>query len=237
MSTVNRPTASADRDTIEALVCKTLQRYRFTTSAASNDHTSKPPRLVANLSARHVHLDKQGLRKLFGPDAALSVQKQLYQNDSFAADQTVTVFGPRQQMIANVRVLGPLRDYNQVELAFSDARFLGIDASIRLSGDHTETPGCYLVGPAGGLQLQSGVIRAARHVHMSVADADFYGVKSGDRMCLVVDSEQSGTLGGLICRISNSSKLEVHLDTDEGNAVDLIRARKVYLEKETVDNP
>jgi propanediol utilization protein len=130
-----------------------------------------------------------------------------------------------------VRVLGPLRDYNQVELAFTDARFLGIDAPVRLSGNIKGTPGCFLVGPHGGLELQEGVVRAARHVHMSPAEAEYYGVQAGDLMRLVVDSEQGGCLEGLICRISDKEKLEVHLDTDEGNALDLVRARKVYIEK------
>ena len=130
-----------------------------------------------------------------------------------------------------VRILGPLRQACQVELAFSDARLLGIDAPVRLSGNLDGTPGCYLVGPVGGLELSSGVIRAARHVHMNPSEAAFYGVEAGDLLRLVVESDQSGVLEGLICRVSQRAKLEVHLDTDEGNAVDLVHARKVYLEK------
>lgn len=212
-----------DRQQIETLVRQALQAQFGAPPAA--------PRLVVNISARHVHLNQEALETLFGKGAQLTVLKPLYQEGAFAAEQAVTVFGPRQQMIAHVRVLGPLRDYSQVELAFTDARFLGIDAPVRLSGDHRDTPGCFLVGPAGGLELRSGVIRAARHVHMSPAEAQYYGVKAGDLMRLVVESEQGGSLDGLICRISDKEKLEVHLDTDEGNAVDLVRARKVYLEK------
>ena len=91
----------------------------------------------------------------------------------------MSVFGPRKQVIPNVRILGPLRDYNQVELAFTDARYLGIDAPVRLSGNIEGTPGCYLVGPAGGLELDHGVIRAARHVHLNPAEAAYYGVGPG----------------------------------------------------------
>ena len=145
----------------------------------------------------------------------LKVQKELYQEGAFAAEQTVTIFGPRKQMIANLRILGPLRGRCQVELSFTDARFLGINAPVRLSGDHRETPGCYLVGPAGGLEMGSGVIRAARHVHMNPLEAEFYGIGDGDRMRLVVDSEQGGALEGVVCRVSEQGKLEVHLDTDE----------------------
>lgn len=216
--------AQIDPRQIETLVRQALAQLGSVPAAPA-------PRLVVNISARHVHLNQQALETLFGKGAQLKVLKPLYQEGAFAAEETVTVFGPRQQMIAHVRVLGPLREYSQVELAFTDARFLGIDAPVRLSGDHRDTPGCYLVGPAGGLELRSGVIRAARHVHMSPAEAQYYGVKAGDLMRLVVESEQGGALEGLICRISDKEKLEVHLDTDEGNAVDLVRARKVYLEK------
>lgn len=224
-----------DRSQIEALVRKSvydrLPDALLGRTGSAALQTDPPPVLVVNISARHVHLSQQGLEALFGPGAELTIQKSLYQEGAFAADQTITVFGPRKQMIPNVRVLGPLRDYNQVELAFTDARWLGIDAPIRLSGDHHETPGCYLVGPAGALELDSGVVRAARHVHMSPAEAAFYEVKPGDLMDLVIDSDQGAVLRGLICRISDKERLEVHLDTDEGNGVDLVHARKVYLQK------
>ena len=235
MSQSNRQRLSVERGTIETMVREILGRS-LPAGGMGESVSATVPRLVANISARHLHVNRQTLETLFGSGAELTVQKELYQKGAFAAEQMVTVFGPRQQMIANVRILGPPREYNQVELSFSDARFLGIDAPVRLSGDHTDTPGCYLVGPSGGLELKAGVIRAARHVHMSPAEADFYGVKAGDLMRLVVDSEQGGTLSGLICRVSDREKLEVHLDTDEGNAVDLARARKVHLAKETADS-
>lgn len=189
------------------------------------------PRLVVSISARHIHLNREAMDILFGVGSELTVQKELYQQGAFAAAETLSVFGPRKQMIANIRVLGPMRGYNQVELAFTDARFLGIDAPVRLSSNIAGTPGCYLVGPNGGMELKEGVVRAARHVHMSPAEAEYYGVKAGDLMRLVVDSAQSGSLEGLICRISDKEKLEVHLDTDEGNALDLVHARKVFIEK------
>ena len=199
--------------------------------AAAVAPVQSTPRLVVNISARHAHLSQEALEVLFGGGAELTVLKPLYQDGAFASEQAVSVFGPRKQMIASVRVLGPLRDSCQVELAFTDARFLGIDAPVRFSGDHRDTPGCYLVGPAGGLELRSGVIRAARHAHMGPDEAGFYGIEDGDGMKLVVDSEQGGTLDNVVCRVSENAKLEVHVDTDEGNALDLVHARKVYLEK------
>ncbi len=225
--------AGMDRGQIEALVREAVYDLQPDAQLGRAAGVDMPPapRLVVSISARHIHLDQQALNALFGAGAELTVQKELYQQGAFAAEQTVSVFGPRKQLIANVRILGPLRDYNQIELAFTDARFLGIDAPVRLSSDIAGTPGCYLVGPAGGLELSHGVIRAARHVHMSPAEADYYGVGAGDLMRLVVDGEQGGVLQGLICRISDRERLEVHIDTDEGNAIDLVHARKVHLEK------
>ena len=221
------------RAQIEALVRQTVHDFlpAGTRVPAAPAGPLAAPRLVVNISARHAHVDQQSLEVLFGAGAELTVQKPLYQEGAFAAEQAVTVFGPRQQMIANVRILGPLRDSCQVELSFSDARFLGIDAPVRLSGDHRDTPGCYLVGPAGGLEMRNGVIRAARHAHMNAREAEYYGVANGDLMRLVVESDQSGVLDNIICRVDDATKLEVHVDTDEGNAVDLVHARKVHLEK------
>jgi len=220
---------------VEALVRDVVYRRLGVAPGASNlpavKEVQPEPRLVVNISARHAHLSAQALETLFGPGTELSVLKPLYQDGAFAAEQTVSVFGPRQQMIANVRILGPLREACQVELAFTDARFLGIDAPVRLSGDHHDTPGCYLVGPAGGMELKSGVLRAARHAHMNPCEAAYYGVAHEESLSLGVESEQSGVLEGVICRVSDGARLEVHLDTDEGNALNLVDARKVVLRK------
>jgi propanediol utilization protein len=221
--------ATVDRAQVEALVRQALRRHLPDSTGPVS--VSEPPRLIANISARHCHLNQRGLDALFGPGRNLTVLKPLYQAGAFSAEETVTIFGPRKQMISNLRVLGPLRDACQVELAFSDARFLGIDAPVRISGNIAGSAGCYLVGPHGGLELSQGVIRAARHVHMSPAEAEYYGVSEGDGMRLVVNSEQSGVFDNVTVRTGADIKLEVHLDTDEGNAVDLVNARKVTLIK------
>jgi propanediol utilization protein len=118
-----------------------------------------------------------------------------------------------------------------VELAFTDGISLGIDLPVRRSGDHRDTPGCYLVGSSGMLELKSGVIRAERHVHMGDRDVQHYGVKHGDRMDLQVASPCPTTLENLLVRHDPRYKLEVHLDTDEGNACDLEHATHVELVK------
>jgi propanediol utilization protein len=116
-------------------------------------------------------------------------------------------------------------------LAYTDAISLGIDAPVRLSGKLDGTPGCVLVGPAGVVELKEGVIRAERHVHMNVRDAEFYGVATGGRMNLRVHSACPTVFEGLLVRADDSSRLEAHLDTDEGNAADLEHAAKVELFK------
>lgn len=191
----------------------------------------KPNPLVVNISARHVHLSQEHVEVLFGKGAQLEVHKSLYQDGFFAAKQTVMVVGPRKRMLPDVRVLGPVRP-TQVELAFTDAISLGIDAPVRISGDHRDTPGCVLVGPKGVVELQSGVIRAMRHVHMGPADLEYFGVQKGDKMHLRIESPGCTTvLEDLVVRFDPPSKLEVHLDTDEGNAVHLEAATKVELIK------
>jgi propanediol utilization protein len=155
--------------------------------------------------------------------------RRLYQETDFAAHETVAVVGSRRRMIPEVRVLGPCRKFSQVELAFTDAISLGIDAPVRLSGDIEGTPGCLLIGPKGSLALDRGVIRAERHVHMGPADAAFYGVKHLDRMNMRVESPCSAVLEGLLVRVHPDWKLEVHIDTDEANCCDLPHASQVSL--------
>ena len=190
------------------------------------------PEIVVSVSARHVHLTDEHVETLFGPGHKLTVMKDLYQEGFFAAEETVMVVGPtRRRMLPTVRILGPTRPRSQVELAFTDGISLGIDLPVRQSGRIDGTPGCVLVGPAGVVELKEGVIRAERHAHMSPADAAHYGVKTGDRMCLRVVSSCTTTFEDVLVRAEEKIKLEVHLDTDEGNAADIDHASSVELLK------
>jgi propanediol utilization protein len=184
-----------------------------------------------NISARHCHLTQEHVEILFGRGHQLTPAKWLYQEGYFAAEETVAVVGPRRRMLPEVRVLGPCRGDSQVELAFTDSISLGLDIPVRISGDIQGTPGCLLVGPKGSLELKQGVIRAMRHVHMNPRELAYYGVKSGDAMHLRVESPGCTTvLENLMVRGGDDKiKLEVHLDTDEGNAVNLTNAHKVEL--------
>jgi putative phosphotransacetylase len=191
------------------------------------------PKLVVSISARHCHLTDDHVERLFGKGRTLTPHKNLYQDGFYAAEETVMVVGPKRKMLPTVRVLGPTRKASQVELAFTGGISLGIELPVRASGKITGTPGCVLVGPAGAVDLGEGVIRAERHVHMNHADAGFFGVKDGDRMSLAIDGGCGVILRDLLVRADATSKLEVHIDTDEGNAADLDHATGVRLLKQT----
>lgn len=224
------PTATLSRSEVERVVRNVLSRH-FRSAAA---RPAGPPHpLVVNISARHCHLTEEHVEILFGPGHKLTPQKQLYQEGYFAAAETVAIVGPRRRMLPEVRILGPCRGDSQVELAFTDAISLGLDIPVRISGDIAGTPGCLLVGPAGSLELKQGVIRAMRHVHMNPAEMAYYGVRDKDLMHLRVESPGCTTvLENLFVRGGDDKiKLEVHLDTDEGNAVNLTRATRVELLK------
>jgi putative phosphotransacetylase len=182
---------------------------------------SAPHPLVVNVSARHCHLTPAAVEALFGPGHPLTPVKSLYQEGQFAARETVTLIGPRSRVISNLRILGPCRNLNQVELAYTDAIALGFEVPLRISGNIQDTPGCMLMGPAGFFEMDKGVIRAMRHAHMHPDDAAFYGVKNGDEMELKIGGPCAIVLDRMLCRVDPAFKLEVHIDTDEGNACNL----------------
>ncbi len=225
---------AVDRQQVEALVRQIVQRVVHSQAATQGATGSVPaaakPELRVSISARHVHLTDAHVEQLFGKGHKLTPGKALYQDGFYAAQETVMLVGPRKRMLPEVRVLGPTRPFSQVELALTDAISLGIDAPVRHSGDIAGTPGCVLVGPAGTVTLDQGVIRAARHVHMSFEEAAFYGVKNGEFMTLKIASPQcSVSFDDLLVRADSKAKLEVHIDTDEGNACNLDAATRVEL--------
>jgi propanediol utilization protein len=236
--------ATIDRSHLEQLV-RTAVRASLSRGAAPSKadagaaSVSSPPgwvdgkpRLRVSISARHCHLTDEHVEILFGRGAVLEPEKDLYQDGFYAAKQTVMIVGPRRRMLPSVRVLGPTRPESQVELAQTDSISLGIDAPVRHSGKIDGTPGCVLVGPAGTVQLTRGVIRAARHVHMNFADAEHYSVANGDLMQLrVISPGCTMTFEDVLVRADKAAKLEVHIDTDEGNACNLDAATEVILQK------
>jgi propanediol utilization protein len=228
--------AQLDRSIIEQIVRQVVLAQASSANGRQPATQENKPNLVVSISARHCHLTDEHVEVLFGPGAKLVPEKPLYQDGFYAAEQTVMVVGPRRRMLPTVRVLGPTRKASQVELAFTDAISLGIEAPVRHSGHIKGTPGCVLVGPQGVVELSEGVIRAARHVHMNDRDAEHHGVKNGDFMKLRIESPQSTVVfEDLLVRADATSKLEVHIDTDEGNACYLDGATKVELLKQGGD--
>jgi len=215
---MSSPSSSVPRAVVEHLVRQVV--YQRLGKAMPRTAAAPNP-LVVNVSARHCHLTQEAVEALFGKGHQLTVHKWLYQDGQFAAKETVTLIGPRSRVISNLRILGPCRKLNQVELAYTDAIALGFDIPLRLSGDIQGTPGGMLMGPAGFFEMPEGIIRALRHVHMHPEDTAFYGVKNGDEMKLKVGGPCGLTFDKLLVREDKSFKLEVHIDTDEGNACNL----------------
>jgi len=228
-------TQTIDRSAVEQIVRRIVLASAGVPENGNGNGREEPykPNLVVSISARHVHLSDEHVEALFGAGQKLTPEKDLYQDGFYAAKETVMIVGPRRRMLPTVRVLGPTRAHSQVELARTDAISLGINAPVRASGKIAGTPGCVLVGPEGAVELKEGVIRAERHAHMSPRDAEHYGVADGDRMNLRIESATCSTVfENLLVRVEAGIKLEVHIDTDEGNATDLDHATKIELVKQ-----
>src|SRR5437764_4072613 len=237
---VAAPSQKLDRREVERLVREVLSQklrgegpppVREQHGVAASRAGGPPHPLVVNVSARHMHVTPADLETLFGPGAKLTKLKDLYQEGEFASEQLVTLVGPRQRIIPNVRILGPVRNYTQIELSYTDGIYLGVDLPLRISGNHEGTPGCTVLGPSGAIHMPRGVIRAERHVHMSTEDMNHYGVKDGDYMKLKIDGPCGVTFDRLNVRFHPKVVLEVHIDTDEGNACDLESATRMELVK------
>ena len=186
-----------------------------------NDEVNTLPAIPVAISARHIHLRQESVDILFGKGHELQVRKWLSQPGQFAAEETVTVVGPRNQL-ERVRVLGPVRSKDQLEISRTDEFFLGVDAPVRESGKVEDTPGCRLIGPAGELDLEDGVICAWRHIHMTPEDATLFGVTDRDVVEVAVGgADRPLIFGNVLIRVSPKYKLEMHIDTDEGNAAEI----------------
>lgn len=169
-------------------------------------------------SARHIHLSEADYKILFGENANINFLQELSQPGQYVTDARVTVKGPRSSF-ERVAVLGPFRKQTQVEIAVTDARKLGIPSCIRQSGDIEGTPGCTLIGPAGELMLEKGVIVAKRHIHMTPVDAVRMHVHDNDNVFVIVKSfERALIYADVVVRVDPSFRLAMHIDTDEANA-------------------
>lgn len=193
-----------DKQLLETAVGKVLEEMR-----------ERP--IPLGISNRHIHLSAQDFAHLF-PGQSISVKKALMQPDQYAAEQTLTLVGPKGKL-EKVRLLGPLRSASQVEVSRTDARTLGITAPLRMSGDLQGTPGVRLVSPFAELEITSGVIVAQRHIHMSPLDALILNVSHGDKVSVAIKGDERRLIfDNVAVRVSPDMRLEMHIDTDEANA-------------------
>ncbi|MFC2145111.1 phosphate propanoyltransferase [Actinomycetota bacterium] len=190
---------------------------------------SSQRKIVCGVSVRHVHLCPEHVDVLFGKGYEMQVLKELYQTDFYAYKETVTVVGPKLNAIQNVRVLGPLRDKTQVEFAKTDCIILGIDAPVRPSGQLEGTASAVIIGPKGAVYLKDGIIRANRHMHLCTEDAEYFGIKDNDAVDVRVSGPKGLTFNNVQVRVSPDFKSEMHVDTDDGNAADILNGTLVEI--------
>jgi len=223
---IGNSTGSISRSAVEQIVRQVALEY------LGRQKGGAVPVLTVQTSSRHMHVCREDMDTLFGPGSELTFDRPLFQEGNFAAKETVTIVGPRSRLISNLRILGPMRKQSQVELAFTDAIMLGFnDIPVRLSGDIAGTPGAVIIGPKGVVELKEGVIRAAIHVHMNPTEASYFGVQKGDRMKLRIGGQAGVTFNNVHVRIDPTSRLNVHMDTDEANACGLHLTKDIELLK------
>lgn len=194
--------------------------------ASKENAASTAAGVPVGISNRHIHLSQADLDQLFGAGYQLTPMKELSQPGQFACKETVTICGPKGA-IEKVRVLGPVRKETQIEIVAGDCFKLGVKAPAKLSGDLAGTPGITVVGPRGSVQTAQGLIVAQRHIHMAPADAQAYGVQDGQIVKIRVGGLRGGIYDNVAIRVTTSSKLECHLDTEEANAMGVAGAVEI----------
>lgn len=186
--------------------------------------------IPVGISARHLHLTQEQVEVLFGKAHQLTFLKPLSQTGQFAAKETVTLKGPKG-IIEKVRILGPVRSHVQVEVSMTDARALGLNPPVRESGKLENTPGIVIKGTVGQIETQDGVIVAQRHAHMSLEDAENFGISDGEYIRVFVEGESGGTMEPVKVRVNKNYVLDLHLDTDNANAFGLSQGQMLRFEK------
>lgn len=174
-------------------------------------------KIPVSISARHIHLNREALDILYGEGYELTVFRELSQPGQYASNEQLNIVGPKG-MFSNVRILGPLRKDNQVEISMTDARKLGINPPVRSSGDIAGSAPIILIGPCGSVTLKEGCIVAERHIHMSPADAEYYGVSDMENVMVKVHNQKGGVLDNVTVRVRDDFELDMHIDTDDANA-------------------
>lgn len=179
-------------------------------------------KIIVEMSARHVHVTERDLETLFGKGASLTPKRELSQPGQYLCEERVDLIGPKKT-ISNVSILGPTRPETQVEVSLTDARTLGVEAPIRMSGDVKGSGAVTIKGPAGEVTLTEGVIAAKRHIHMTPEDAEKMNLKDGQTVSVKIGGERGLVFDETVLRVSKKFATAMHIDTDEANAVALPR--------------
>jgi len=179
--------------------------------------------IPVEVSNRHCHLTRETFEVLYGRGKELTPLRELSQRGEFAAQETVTLVGPNMRSIEGVRILGPFRKFDQVELSFTDGFYLGMDLPVRLSGDVAGSAPITIVGPKGSVTLKEGAIRAMRHLHASPEEAKRLGLRDGEKIAIEVPGPIGVVFQNVIVRVSPNGRLAFHIDTDEANAAGVKR--------------
>lgn len=187
-------------------------------------------KVPVGLSNRHIHLSQEHIDVLFGNGYELKKFKDLSQPGQYACEEKVDIVG-KKGTLKGVRVLGPARPETQIEISLSDARTLGIDVPVKDSGDLDGSPGAKIIGPNGEVDIENGVIAAARHIHMHSTDAEKAGVKDKDEVSVIVGGKRGVIFNNVLVRVSDKYALEMHLDLDEGNAAQIQNGDMVEIQK------
>ena len=180
------------------------------------DREKKP--IIVNISNRHWHCTQETFEKLFGAGAKPTNIRDLIQPGQYACKETVALKGPKGE-IKKVRLIGPFRSYNQIELSRTDCLTIGIDAPVRDSGNVKGSSPITLIGPMGEAKLAEGAIIQMRHIHLHPKEAEEYGVKNLEYVKIRTGTPPRDGILTVLCRVREDMKLECHLDTDEGNAL------------------
>lgn len=182
------------------------------------------------LSNRHIHLSQEHLDILFGEGFELTKMKDLSQPGQYAANEKVDIAGPKG-ILKGVRILGPVRKETQIEISLTDSFVLGVNPPVRDSGDLVDSPGAKVIGPKGEVEINMGVIAAARHIHMHTSDAEKFGVADKDVVSVKVEGKRGLIFDNVLIRVHKNYALEMHVDIDEGNAAGLKNGSMVEILK------
>ncbi len=221
-----------DEKLVEEITRRVIERLGLTEPLPSPSPNIEQGFIPVGISVRHLHVSKEDLEALYGPGAGLHPMRPLVQKDEFAAEETVTLVGPKMRCLGPVRILGPIRRRTQVEVALTDAVQLGVIPPVRPSGQLEGTESIIIVGPKGVLHKTETLIRANRHIHMSTADAEMLGLKDNDTVKVRVRADRPLTFEGVQLRVRESFVTEMHLDTDDANAAGLSQGDLVQILKD-----